>query len=166
MKKVVFLLAAALMLSTSLLAKSPKVDDKELVGFWIMESMQWEGEKVTECGLKNGYTQIKYYGADGEYACAEIALDKKSGKVVVMPHEYGTYWFRNGQYSEMGREATSDGLVLVDQNTFKGKWKTLHQVWKKQSDMPKEVVDFIMDKCRTLNASDELQRKMKASLFK
>ena len=89
MKKVMMIVAVALMSAMQVFAQGVKVDDKELVGTWVMESMQWEGEKKTMCGKATGYTQFKYYGADGEYACAEIALSK-DGKVVVMPHEYGT----------------------------------------------------------------------------
>ena len=92
-----------LMSATTSMAQNAKVPDKELVGAWLMESMQWEGEKKTVCGKASGYAQFKYYGADGEYACAEIALTK-DGKCVVMPHEYGTYTFKNGVYSEMGAE--------------------------------------------------------------
>ena len=65
-------------------------------------------------GKTTGYTQFKYYGPDGEYACAEIAMTR-DGKVVVMPHEYGTYTFRNGVYSEMGRPAVRPSdMVLTD----------------------------------------------------
>ena len=102
MKKAMLVMAMALMGAMQVSAQSVKVDDKELIGTWVMESMQWEGEKKTMCGKESGYSQFKYYGADGEYACAELALTKE-GKVVVMPHEYGTYSFKDGWYSEMGR---------------------------------------------------------------
>ena len=72
--------AVALMSAMQVFAQGVKVDDKELIGVWLMESMQWEGEKKTMCGKATGYTQFKYYGADGEYACAELALSK-DGKV-------------------------------------------------------------------------------------
>ena len=96
MKKVLLVLAAVLMSTLQMNAQTtPKVDDKELIGAWVMESMQFEGEKKIVCGKASGYSQFKYYGADGEYACAEIALSN-DGKIVVMPHEYGTYTFKNG----------------------------------------------------------------------
>ena len=81
MKKTLFIMAVALMSAVQVCAQKVKVDDKELIGTWVMESMQWEGEKKTLCGKETGYTQFKFYGADGEYACAEIALSKE-GKVV------------------------------------------------------------------------------------
>lgn len=119
MKKVFFILTLALMCVMQVNAQNAKVDDKELVGVWIMESMQWKGEKKIVCGKEMGYTQFKYYGPDGEYACAIITMDK-NGKCAVSPHEYGTYTFKDGWYSEMGREKIKDGMVLLDKNTVKG----------------------------------------------
>ena len=86
MKKL--LLMAIALISALQVSAQTKVDDKEIIGVWIMESMQYEGEKKTVCGKETGYTQFKYYGADGEYACAQIVLTKDD-RVVVMPHEYG-----------------------------------------------------------------------------
>ena len=74
MKKLI-IMAVALACAMQVNAQT-KVDDKEIIGTWIMESMQWEGEKKMECGKTTGYSQFKFYGADGEYACAEIALTK------------------------------------------------------------------------------------------
>ena len=118
-----------------------------------MESMQWEGEKKTLCGKDPGYTQFKFYGADGEYACAELALTKE-GKVVVMPHEYGTYTFKDGWYSEMGRKATKDAIVWVDKTTTKGTWMKRHDVGKKVT-LPDKVVNHIVACCRTFLASKD-----------
>jgi len=142
-----------------------KIDDKELVGVWLMESMQWEGEKKTVCGKQTGYTQFKYYGADGEYACAEIAMTK-DGKCVVMPHEYGTYTFKDGWYSEMGREAIKDAIVWVDKTTTKGTWQKRHDIWKKQLNMPEKLRKYIVDCCKTKNAPDDIQQMIKQTMFK
>ena len=57
-----------------------KIADKELVGVWLMESMQYEGEKKIECGTN--YTQCKVFGANGEYACAEV-VKQKDGTYVI-----------------------------------------------------------------------------------
>ena len=57
MKKVFFILTLALMCVMQADAQNAKVDDKELVGTWIMESMQWKGEKKIVCGKEMGYTQ-------------------------------------------------------------------------------------------------------------
>ena len=158
------IVAVALMSAMQVFAQSVKVDDKELVGTWVMESMQWEGEKKTMCGKATGYTQFKYYGANGEYACAQLALSKE-GKVVVMPHEYGTYTFKDGWYSEMGREKIKNAIVWVDKTTTKGTWKTRHDIWKKKN-LPDKLVKYILDCCKTKNVPADIQQMIKQNMFK
>lgn len=166
MKKILFLLVVALVCATKVSAQSTKVADKELIGSWIMESMQWKGEKKVVCGKASGYTQFKYYGPDGEYACAQIYLTKE-GNVVIAPHEYGTYTFKNGVYSEMGRPAVkADEMKLIDKTTFHGKWKERSDVWKKVN-MPDKLVRYIVDRCRLGNGvADDMQKQMKQTMFK
>ena len=164
MKRVMFILAVALMSVLQASAQNVKIADKEIVGAWYMESMQWEGEKKTVCGKATGYTQFKYYGADGEYACAELALTK-DGKIVVMPHEYGTYTFKDGWYSEMGREKIKDAMVLIDKNTFKGTWQKRHDIWKKVS-LPDKAVKYILDCCKTKETPSDVQQLIKQNMFK
>ena len=161
MKKML-LTAVALICAVHVNAQT-KVDDKEIIGVWIMESMQWEGEKKTACGKATGYSQFKYYGADGEYACAEIALTK-DGKVVVMPHEYGTYSFKDGWYSECGRKAIKDAIVLTDKNTYKGTWQKRHDIWKKKA-LPERIVRYIVDCCKTKEIPADIQQMIKQSVF-
>ena len=163
MKKVMLVMAVALMSALQVSAQV-KVADKELVGTWIMESMQWEGEKKTVCGKESGYTQFKFYGADGEYACAEIAMTK-DGKVVVMPHEYGTYTFKDGWYSEMGREKTKDAIVWIDKTTTKGTWMKRHDIWKKVV-LPEKVTKYILACCKTKNIPADIQQSIKQAMFK
>ena len=164
MKKLMFVMAMTLIGALQVNAQNAKIDDKEIVGVWLMESMQWEGEKKKMCGKETGYTQFKYYGADGEYACAELALTKE-GKVVVMPHEYGTYTFKDGWYSEMGREKIKDAIVWVDKTTTKGTWKNRHDIWKKVT-LPDKVVKYIMDCCKTKNTPADIQQMIKQHMFK
>ena len=176
MKRAMLVMAVALMSALQVSAQNVKIDDrsaqrdvrpseKELVGVWLMESMQWEGEKKTMCGKQSGYAQFKYYGADGEYACAEIALTKE-GKCVVMPHEYGTYTFKDGWYSEMGRKPIKDAIVWVDKTTTKGTWQKRHDIWKKQTNMPEKLRKYIVDCCKTKNAPDDIQQMIKQTMFK
>ena len=176
MKRAMLVMAVALMSALQVSAQNVKIDDrsaqrdvrpseKELVGVWLMESMQWEGEKKTMCGKQSGYAQFKYYGADGEYACAEIALTKE-GKCVVMPHEYGTYTFKEGWYSEMGRKPIKDAIVWVDKTTTKGTWQKRHDIWKKQTNMPEKLRKYIVDCCKTKNAPDDIQQMIKQTMFK
>lgn len=164
MKKFMFIIAVALMSVLQVNAQNAKPTDKDLVGIWYMESMQWEGEKKTMCGKETGYTQIKYYGADGEYACAELALSKE-GKVIVMPHEYGTYTFKDGWYSEMGREKIKDAIVWVDKTTTKGTWQKRHDIWKKIT-LPEKVLKYILDCCKMKETPADIQQALKQSLFK
>ena len=162
MKKML-LMAIALTGAMQLNAQT-KVADKELIGAWIMESMEWEGEKKTVCGKETGYTQFKYYGADGEYACAEIVLNKK-GEVVLLPHEYGTYTFKDGWYSEMGREPIKDAIVWVDKTTTKGTWMNRHDIWKKKT-LPDKLVKHIVNSCKMKNTPADIQQQIKENFFK
>lgn len=169
-------MAVALMSALQVSAQTTKVADrsaqrdarpseKELIGAWMMESMQFEGESKTICGKASGYTQFKYYGADGEYACAELALSK-NGKVVIMPHEYGTYTFKNGVYSEMGRPAVKpDEMQLIDKNTFKGRWMNRHDVWKKVA-LSDNVVRYLVDCCKSKNVPADVEQSIKQTMFK
>lgn len=140
------------------------VADKELIGVWVMESMQFEGEEERKCGTN--YTQVKVYGADGEYACAEVSR-QKDGTFRVWPHEYGTYTFKNGVYTEMGRTTGPNALKLVDKNTFKGVWFNRHDVWKKVTDMPAELKDYIVFVCKANQTpSVVIQTMIKKYIFK
>lgn len=158
------LMAVAMVCTMQANAQSTKIDDKEIVGTWIMESMQWEGEKKKMCGKESGYTQFKFYGADGEYACAELVLNKE-GKVLVLPHEYGTYSLKNGWYSEMGRKPIKDAIEWVDKTTTKGTWMKRHDIWKKKT-LPDKMVKHILDCCKTKETPDDVQQLIKQNLFK
>lgn len=164
MKRFIFAMAAMLICTLQMNAQTQKVDDKEIVGTWIMESMQWEGEKKTVCGKATGYSQFKYYGADGEYACAEIVLSK-DGKIVVLPHEYGTYTFKNGLYSEMGHEPLKDAIILTDKTTYKGTWNNRHDIWKKVT-LPEKVTRYIIDCCKSKETPADIQEQIKQTMFK
>ena len=164
MKKMLLVIAVALVSAVQVNAQNVKPTDKDLVGVWMMESMQWEGEKKTMCGKATGYTQFKFYGADGEYACAELALTKE-GKIVVMPHEYGKYTFKDGWYSEMGRPAIKDAIVWVDKTTTKGTWQKRHDIWKKVT-MPNKTVKYILDCCKTKEIPADVEMTIKQTMFK
>lgn len=155
-KLCVMLVLAVVAVCNTVEAKTKqKVADKELIGVWIMESYCYEGEDKVECG-KN-YSQVKVYRANGEYACAEVAR-LRNGQVTIVPHEYGTYSFKDGNYVEMGRE--NSNLNLVDANTFTGQWKNRHDVWKKSTDMPKELEDYIVNKCKANQMPDANVQKL------
>lgn len=163
MKKML-LMTVALTCAMQLSAQTAKVDDKEIVGTWLLESMQWDGEKIIVCGKEKGYCSFKFYGADGEYACCEIILDKE-GNVVLLPHEYGTYTFKNGVYNEMGRPATPDGLVMTSKTSFKGRWMKRTEMWKK-TVLPDNVVKYIVERCKVQNTPEDVQQQIKSTCFK
>lgn len=163
MKQMMMTLAALLLCATQVNAQTARVADRELIGAWTMEWMQYDGEKKIVCGKTSGYTQFKYYGPDGEYANAEIVLTR-DGVVVVMPHEYGTYTFKNGVYSEMGRPASEQ--VMIDKTHFRGRWKTRTDMWVKHPSMPDKVVRYIVDCCKMKQTPSDVQQLIKQSMFK
>ena len=139
-----------------------KVDDKEIIGVWIMTSMKWEGENKEN--ISENYNQVKVYRANGEYACAQIAK-QSNGKYRILPHEYGTYYLKNGKYSEMGREEIT--YNWVDKVTSKGRWHNRIDKWKKIVDFPKSLEQHIVDKCKaSAESPKEMQDLMKKYLFK
>ena len=164
MKKMLLIIVMALMSAVQVSAQT-KVADKELIGVWMLEWMQYDGEKKIVCGKESSYSSFKYYGADGEYACSEIVLTK-DGKVVLMPHEYGTYTFKNGVYSEMGRPAVKPtDMMLIDKTHFKGRWKNRTEAWKKV-DLPDKAVRHIVNACKTNETPADVQQAIKQSMFK
>lgn len=162
-KQTIMTLAALLMCAMQVNAQTANVTDRDLIGVWTLEWMQFDGEKKIMCGKTTGYSQFKYYGADGEYACAEIAMTS-DGKVVVMPHEYGTYTFKNGVYSEMGRSASP--LTLTDKTHFRGRWKNRSDSWVKQPQMPEKVVRYIVERCKLKDTPADIQQSIKQNIFK
>ena len=161
--KQILMTMALLMCAVTANAQTANVTVRDLIGVWTLEWMQFDGEKKIMCGKTTGYSQFKYYGPDGEYACAEIVLTRK-GTVVVMPHEYGTYTFKNGVYSEMGRPAST--LTLTDKTHFRGRWKNRSDSWVKQPNMPEKVVRYIVDYCKLKKTPADIQQSIKQNIFK
>ena len=164
MKKVMLMMAVTLMSALQVCAQTTQVADKELIGAWMLEWMQYDGEKKIMCGKGTTYTSFKYYGADGEYACCEIALSK-DGKIVPMPHEYGKYTYKNGRYSEMGRPVVKpEEMKMIDKTHFRGRWKNRTEAWKKVA-LPEKTVRFIVDCCKSKNTPADIQQQIKQYMF-
>ena len=163
--KQILMTMALLMCAVTTNAQTANVTDRDLIGVWTLEWLQYDGEKKIMGGKTTGYTQFKYYGPDGEYACAEIALTK-DGKCVVMPHEYGTYTFKDGWYSEMGREKIKDAMAWIDKTTIRGTWQKRHDIWKKQVNMPEKLRKYIVDCCRMKDTPADIQQMIKNTMFK
>ena len=164
-KQIVMSLAALLMCAMQVNAQTTKVADKELIGAWTLEWMQYDGEKKIMCGKANGYTQFKFYGANGEYAAAGIALSN-DGKIAVIPQEYGTYSLKDGWYMEMGRPALKDGVVLTDKTHYRGRWKNRSDLWMKHPSMPDKVVRYIVECCKMKDTPSDIQQLIKQNMFK
>lgn len=153
---IVFVLVQAVCIPLSAQSK-PKVADKELVGVWLMQSMQWDGQEPYICG--KDFVQVKIYGPDGEYTAVSL-VKQNNGEIHVMASEYGTYTFKNGVYSECGRaEGPADALVLVDKTTFTGRWMNRSDVWKKNTHFPDNLRDYLVKYSKTAQeAKDYLQK--------
>lgn len=132
-----------------------KISDKEIIGVWIMTSMKYEGEDKEL--ISDNYNQVKVFRANGEYACAEI-VKRNDGKYVILPHEYGTYSLKNGMYSEMGRKPIK--WNWIDKVTTKGRWFNRIDAWKKVVNMPNELSQHIVDKCKAAKDSPEKMQKL------
>lgn len=164
-KQTIMTLAALLMCAMQVNAQTARVTDKDIIGVWTLEWMQYDGEKKAIAGKTTGYTQFKYYGPDGEYAAAGIVLSTE-GKIVVIPQEYGTYSLKNGWYMEMGRPALKDAVILTDKTHFRGRWKNRNDSWVKHPQMPDKVVRYIVDRCKTKETPSDVQQLIKQSMFK
>jgi hypothetical protein len=136
-----------------------RVADKELIGEWMLKSMQYEGEEKIICGKE--FTQIKIYRANGEYAAATL-FKNKNGTCSIIASDYGTYSFKNGKYIEMGRPGI---VVMQNKTTYYGKWQNRHDVWKK-SAVPAKLVNFIVEKCKVAhNNPKTMQDLMRKYVF-
>ena len=156
---------ALLMCAVTTNAQTANVTDRDLVGVWTLEWMQYDGEKKIMCGKTTGYTQFKYYGPDGEYAAAGIVLSTE-GKIVVIPQEYGTYSLKNGWYMEMGRPALKDAVILTDKTHYRGRWKNRSDLWVKHPQISDKVVRYIVDYCKLKKTPADIQQSIKQSMFK
>lgn len=163
MKKIMVIVAMTIACIGSITAQTT---DKRLLGVWVMESMKFEGEDKIICGKESGYTQLKYYGPDGEYVCAQI-VRHGDDKYVILPHEYGTYTYKDGAYTEMGREPIPNGITWVNDTTTKGRWGKRHDVWKKQTKMPQKMVEYIVNYCKMIKQgpTPEMQKLIKEHMF-
>lgn len=159
----VALIAIVCSASPAYAQKKGQASNKSIVGVWVMESMQYEGENKVLCGKETGYSQIKYYGADGEYACAEVAVN--GNDYLVLPHEYGAYTYNDGVYTEMGRKPSSLSLSQ-DGNHFYGQWHNRHDAWVRRTDIPKELIDYVIYCCKaTQKPSPKIQSEIKQAFF-
>lgn len=115
------------------------VSDEELKGVWVYTSYSIGG-KVFD----NDFLSIKIYGDDGEYCCAR-AQKLNCGTYRILPVDYGTYVYRNGEYTECGRKGN---LNLVSETSFNGMYIGRRECWEKVVDFPAELRRYIVEECR------------------
>lgn len=127
-------------------AFSQDVCDKELVGVWIYTKYQ-----VRDKFFSNDFSSIKIYGSDGEYCCAQVQR-LKSGAYKIIPYDYGTYIYRNGEYTECGRKGN---LNLVSPTEFNGQWIGRIEHWEKVEGFPSELKSYIIKECRKIVLGDD-----------
>lgn len=142
LSKLAIILLAMLISAPLMAQKKAKTTDADIIGAWVMESMQFEGRKDNHVG--SNYNQIKVYRANGEYACAEVVRISDT-ETMIYPHEYGTYTMKNGKYTECGRKGS---VVMIDKTHFEGQWQNRHDKWRKVTNMPATLADYIVDKCK------------------
>ncbi len=132
-----------------------KASDREsLFGVWYMEWMKYDKENEVLHIKNTHYTRAKVFRPDGEYACLQIWL-KKDGSVAFIPHEYGTYSFKNGEYIEMGRKLVPgrSEFNLTDDETINGRWYNATDQIKKVKKCPKELEQYFVDCCKLRSRS-------------
>lgn len=149
MEKKKIRMAVALLLATALfMAALPAqagrpVPDRKIVGVWMMQSMQYDGEKKVM--LPKNYTRVKCFGRTGEYACAEVTRNDK-GQYVIVPHEYGKYSYTRDQYTEMGRKTV---WVMKNATTAECLWSNCHETWQKVT-IPDKLRQEIVLRCKAI----------------
>ena len=90
----------------------------------------------------------------------------KEGKIFLNPHEYGTYTYKNGIYSEMGRPAVKPNeMMLEDATHFKGRWKNRTEAWVKVA-LPEKVVKHIVNCCKFKEPPADIQQLIGKHMFK
>lgn len=156
----VAMLMLAMCLSTNVMAQKSKPTDKDIIGVWVMESMQFEGQPKIVCGA-DGYNQVKVYRANGEYACAEVVATTDGGSMIIA-HEYGTYSYKDGKYIECGRKSV---MNMTDKTHFEGPWRNRYDKWRKATDMPASLVDYIVDKCKRRTDPKDIQALTKKHIL-
>lgn len=138
--------------------KNAKVSNT-LEGVWVMEKIITDGKKdAFICG--EFYSRVKVYGNNGEYCCAEILMNKE-GIVTVLPHEYGTYSYKNGKYTECGRVCGDDAIVWSGENSFHGRWMKNTEYWNRNPKFPNNLRNHILSTCKLSLASKSMQSLMK-----
>ncbi len=164
-KNLIQLLALAFVLLSNVMpswAQEKASDRKELFGVWYAEWLKYDKEEEVLHIKDTQYTILKVYRPDGEYASLQ-AWSKGDGVIVLLPHEYGTYSYKNGEYIEMGRK-TIPGKIefkFVNEDTRTNRWYNCTDQAKKIKNCPKALEQYFVDCCkqRTMQVVDDAEFK-------
>ncbi len=152
------------------LAQDKASDREGLFGVWYQEWQKYDKEDEQLHIKETKSTSVKVYRTDGEYACVRMYL-QPNGNIALMPHQHGTYSFKNGEYIEMGNKLIpgKSDFKLVDDETFTGRWMNMTDQWKKVNNCPKEVEQFFVDCCkyRTIPKDEDgkIEKMVKQYIF-
>ena len=132
-------------------AVSQGTSDEHLKGVWVYTSYS-VGDKM----FGKDFYSIKVYGENGEYCSAQLQK-LKMGTYKIIPHDYGTYVYRDGCYTECGRKGN---LNLLSPTKFNGEWMGRIEYWEKVVDFPSQLREYIVSECRkaVLGDDEELQQ--------
>lgn len=148
LRNIVLILLFCMAVPMSAQRTEKTVPDEELKGVWVYTSYM-VGDKM----FSNDFHSIKIYGEDGEYCCAR-AQKLRCGTYRILPVDYGTYVFRNGEYTECGRKGN---LNLVSSTEFNGMYIGRLECWEKVVDFPQELKLYIVNECRKAVLGDDME---------
>ncbi len=139
-----FVVALVALFTIYISANAQNKNGNTLEGVWVMEKVQSDGSTTPKV-CDNTYTRVKIYGKDGEYCCAQVFMDK-NGKITVSPHEYGTYSYKNGKYTECGRDGGP--INFTGKDNFNGHWSNITEYWNRNPKFPSDLRNLIVSKCK------------------
>ena len=70
----------------------------------------------------------------------------KNGKITVSPHEYGTYSYKDGKYTECGRDGGP--INFTGKDNFNGHWSNITEYWNRNPKFPSDLRNLIVSKCK------------------
>lgn len=133
--------------------------DKDIVGVWMLKMVTIDNEGKVMLGP--AIVRLKIYRSGGEYACAEI-VRSNNGDLRIAPHEYGTYSYKGGVYTEMGRKGS---LTFTNHDTFINRWKTTTETWTRLKNPPAKMINHIVEACRVQEIPHDIKQMINKNLF-
>lgn len=157
----VFVICVSMMLLATNVSGQTKyrAADKDIVGVWVLKLVAFDNEGQVTPALS--IARVKIYRSNGEYACAEI-VRPINGDLRIAPHEYGTYSYKGGVYTEMGRKGS---LTFTNHDTFINRWKTSSETWRRLKNPPAKMINHIVEACRVQKIPHDIKQMINKNLF-